>query len=640
MELGEVECHVCDCLPEVNQAVVVATTPGTGGVGSVLAAFLCFAGAKHSSEEDIRAITIPWSTKDTLSDRLPPYMMPSIYLAIGKLPLNTSGKMDRRRLQHIATNHFQGRLANGGINQTQQQHNSLGYSPSSLPSTFRDCSNETESQLRAAWATVLGVQSETISADDNFYDIGGDSIRIISLMRLIQNEFGINLASSLINGRNTTIAKMSQFIDTRSEVAPTLDFEAEIEASLSSTWTEVVSQSWFNSSNSAHEPVNVFLTGGTGFVGTQILRCLLSSNTVERIFTLVRAASIGQGLERLKKTASVAGWWRTEYEKRIEVWTGDLGLPKLGLSEPQWQQLSGTSAVENVEVIIHNGAVVNWNMDYDSLRVPNVLSTIDLLKTAAMSRSSPRFVFVSGGAMAELDAKRGNTSAVDQMGKSNGYSQSKFVAEAIVRRFCLRLPLSQNRFSVIKPGMAIGTAEEGVANLDDFIWRVVVAASRLRLYPLETEESWVPITDAGFIASRTVAQVLSNDIGILPYVNIAGKFGLSASDFWAQVNSELRHACEPVHWSVWVERALDDTNQVGESHPLWPVQQFVKGRKQGISIPSLLLPPDGTALCDAVKANVRYLARVGYLEGRQGNHSDTQPGILHRSTAVPALSLQ
>jgi amino acid adenylation domain-containing protein/thioester reductase-like protein len=641
VELGEVECHVCDCVAGVNQAVVVATAPDAGGVGSVLAAFLCFADAKHSAEleDDVRAITIPWSTKDTLADRLPPYMMPSIYLAIGQFPLNTSGKMDRRRLQHIATNHFQSRLANGGMNKTEQQQNGLGYPPSSLPSKFRDSSNETEKRLKEAWATVLGVQSETISVDDNFYDLGGDSIRVISLMRLIQNEFGIHLASSLINSRNTTIAKISQFIDTKSEAA-TLDLEGEIEASLSSTWTDAVSQPWFNPSKLVDAPVNVFLTGGTGFLGTQILRCLLSSNKVERIAALVRAASAGQGLERLKKTAAVAGWWRTEYEKRIEVWTGDLGLPKLGLSDPQWQRLSGTAAVDNIEAIIHNGAVVNWNMDYDSLRAPNVLSTIDLLKIAAMSRSSRRFVFVSGGTIAELNVSRGNTAAFDQISRSNGYIQSKFVAEAIVRRFVSQLPLSQNRFSVIKPGMVIGTTEEGVANLDDFIWRVVAAASRLKLYPLETEESWVPITDAGFIATQTVAQVLSNDIDISSYVNIASKFGLRASDFWEQVNSELRHTCEPVRWSLWVERALNDTNQVGESHPLWPVQQFVKGRKHGISIPSPLSPPNRTALCDAVKANVRYLAQVGYLECQKGNNSDPQPGIFNRSTAVPALSVQ
>ncbi|KAE8382339.1 hypothetical protein BDV26DRAFT_288625 [Aspergillus bertholletiae] len=653
VELGEVECHIRDCVVGVNQAVVVAITPDVGDAGPLLVAFLCFADAKHSSEDDIRAITIPWSTKDTLADRLPTYMMPSVYLAVGQLPLNTSGKMDRRRLQDIATNHFRRRLAKGGIKQAVQQQDHppeeggfklQDYPPkttassSSLPSTFRDCSNETERRLRAAWATILGLQSETISVDDNFYDIGGDSIRIISLVRLIQNEFGTHLGLSLINSRNTTIAKISEFINTGSGAGPTFDLEGEIGAALSSTWTAAISQSWFNPAKPVHAPATVFLTGGNGFLGTQILRCLLASNTVERVVTLVRAASATQGLERLKQTAAVAGWWRTEYEPRIEVWIGDLELSRLGLSDSQWRQLAGTATIDNIDAIIHNGAVVNWNMDYDKLRPPNVLSTIELLKVAVMSRISPRFVFVSGGAVAELHANPGSTVVVEQISRSNGYCQSKFVAESIVRRFASQLPLSQNRFSVIKPGMIIGTANEGVANLDDFIWRVVASASRLQLYPLETEESWVPITDAGFIATQTVTQILSNDISL--YVNVASKFGLSASDFWEQVNSELKHTCEPVQWCVWVDRALDDINQVGESHPLWPVQQFLKSRKHGISIPSPLSPPNRTVLCEAVKANMRYLGRVGYLECRQSNYLKAQPGVLHRSTAVPSLSLQ
>ncbi|KAE8143595.1 hypothetical protein BDV38DRAFT_276679 [Aspergillus pseudotamarii] len=642
VELGEVECHVRDCMVGVKQAVVVATAPGGGDTGPVLAAFLCFGDVKLSLEDDARVMTIPWSVRDTLADRLPTYMIPSVYIAVEQLPLNTSGKMDRRHLQNIATDHFRTRLDKGSINPEQDNfRDEAGFKlqSSSLPATFRDCSNETERRLRAFWATILGLQCETIGVDDNFYDIGGDSIRIISLIRLIQNEFGTHLGSSLINSRNTTIAKISEFIDTKSEAGPRLDLEGEIEAALSSTWTAAVSQSWFNPSKQVDTHTRVFLTGGTGYLGTQILRCLLASNKVEHVVALVRAASAAQGLARLKETATIAGWWRTEYETRIEVWIGDLELPKLGVSDSQWRQLSGTATTNNIGAIIHNGALVNWNMDYDKLRPPNVLSTIELLKAAVLSRDSPRFVFVSGGAIAELQAIPGNQAAVEQLSRSNGYAQSKFVAESIVRRFASQLPLSQNRFSVIKPGMIIGTADEGVPNLDDFIWRIVATASRLQLCPLETEERWVPVTDAGFIATQTVTQVLSNNIS--SYINAATQFGLSVSQFWAQVNSELKHACEPVRWDVWVERALDDTTQVGESHPLWPVQQFVRGRKQdGISIPSPLSPPNRQVLYEAIQANVRYLGRVGYLECRDSDYLKAQPGILHRSTAVPALNIE
>ncbi|KAM3509018.1 hypothetical protein MY11210_006513 [Beauveria gryllotalpidicola] len=444
---------------------------------------------------------------------------------------------------------------------------------------------------------------EMISVDDNFYDIGGDSIRIISLMRLIQNEFHVRLGLSSVNSRNTTISKIADYVDNRFEVGSTFDLEGEVGDTLSLNWAAATCQPWFNPAKSVHAPAIVFLTGGTGFLGTQILRRLLISNVVKRVVALVRAPSAAQGLERLKHTAVTAGWWKAEHEARIEAWIGDLELSQLGLSGSQWARLSGTSTGDNVTAVIHNGAVVNWHMDYDSLRSANVLATIELLKAATLSRSSPRFVFVSGGVMADLETSPGNTTVAEQLSRSNGYAQSKFVAETIVRRFVSQLPSSQNRFSVIKPGMIIGTADKGVANVDDFIWRVVATASRLQLFPSDAEESWMPISDAGFVASQTVAQVLTDDIS--PYVNVATTFGLGSSDFWEQVNAELNHACEPVPWSVWVERALEDTNRGGEDHPLWPVQDVLRGRhSSSISVSSPLSPPDKEVLCSAVRANL------------------------------------
>ncbi|KAE8146888.1 hypothetical protein BDV25DRAFT_143253 [Aspergillus avenaceus] len=653
VELGEVECHVRDSVAGVTQAVVVAIAPDVRDAGLVLVAFLCFGDSKYSSESDARAIAIPQSIKDTLAERLPAYMIPSVYLSVRQLPLNTSGKMDRRHLQDIATYHYRQRLTKGAMKQAVQDQEDIpegrgfqanDHPPQSItalsspPSTFRDCFSETQRRLRTAWASILGLQSESISVDDNFYEIGGDSLRIISLMRFVQTEFDTHLGLSMINSRNTTIAKMAEFIESGAQEDPTVDLEEEIVTGISSTWTTVISQSWFTPVTLGHAPATVFLTGGTGFLGTQILHCLLTSDTVQNVVALVRAASAAQGLERVKQTATAVGWWKPEYEARIEIWVGDLEQSRLGLGDSQWRRLSGRATMGNVDAIIHNGAVVNWNMDYDKLRAPNVLSTVQLLEVAVLSPHSPRFVFVSGGAIAELHGNVDSHAVMDQISRSNGYCQSKYVAESIVHRFASLLPLSQNRFSVIKPGMIIGTADHGVANLDDFLWRVVATAARLRLYPLPTAESWVPITDAGFMAAQTVTQILANNIS--SYINAATKFGLRASEFWGLVNSELKQPCETVPWGFWVERALEDTNHIGESHPLWPVQQFLRSRSPGgISIPSPLSSPDPEGLCQAVKANVRHLGRVGYLECRPRKGLDEQPGIFHRSTAIPVSKL-
>ena len=54
---------------------------------------------------------------------------------------------------------------------------------------------------------------------------------------------------------------------------------------------------------------------------------------------------------------------------------GDLSLPNLGLPSPQWQHLQ-----QHIDIVIHNGAEVNWVKPYALLKDVNVSSTVELLK--------------------------------------------------------------------------------------------------------------------------------------------------------------------------------------------------------------------------------------------------------------------
>lgn len=94
--------------------------------------------------------------------------------------------------------------------------------------------------------------------------------------------------------------------------------------------------------------------------------------------------------------------------------------------------MSGKSSNnDNVNAIVHNGAIVNWNADYDKLRAANVYSTTDLLEAATMSPIHPKFVFVYGGV--KSDPTQDNTAITAALGHANGYAQTKFVSEAIIQ---------------------------------------------------------------------------------------------------------------------------------------------------------------------------------------------------------------
>jgi thioesterase domain-containing protein/acyl carrier protein len=96
----------------------------------------------------------PADIRSQLADQLPAYMIPAAVVAVAELPLTVNGKLDARALP----------------------------APEYRAGEYRAPSNPTEETLAGVYARALGLESEAVSVDDSFFDLGGDSI---SAMRLI-----------------------------------------------------------------------------------------------------------------------------------------------------------------------------------------------------------------------------------------------------------------------------------------------------------------------------------------------------------------------------------------------------------------------------------------------------------------------
>jgi aryl carrier-like protein len=101
-----------------------------------------------------------------LAEQLPEYMVPSAYIPVDEMPITATGKTDRRRLRDI------------GEALTLQELAALQPSRGER----RPLATEIERRLQGMWASVLTVDAGSIGADDNFLQIGGDSI---GAMRLV-----------------------------------------------------------------------------------------------------------------------------------------------------------------------------------------------------------------------------------------------------------------------------------------------------------------------------------------------------------------------------------------------------------------------------------------------------------------------
>jgi thioester reductase-like protein len=179
-------------------------------------------------------------------------------------------------------------------------------------------------------------------------------------------------------------------------------------------------------------PNQVLLTGGTGFIGPFLMKSLLEQ-TLAKIYVLVRSSDEVQGKQRLRAAMESMGPCGVDlmemFEARVIPVCGDLGQPKLGLTQDVWDFLAS-----EIDTVFHNGASVNYLFNYDLMRDANVLGTNEVVRLAFEGRLkefnyvSTTFVFgwAVKSVLHETDLNE-NMELLDF-----GYSQSKWVAEQVV----------------------------------------------------------------------------------------------------------------------------------------------------------------------------------------------------------------
>ncbi|HSL82067.1 MAG TPA: condensation domain-containing protein, partial [Thermoanaerobaculia bacterium] len=145
VELGDVEAAL-RAHPGVRDAAVVAT--GGDGGERRLAAFVVADEALVRGPE-LRAF---------LREKLPEYMAPAAFVALAEIPLTPHGKLDRSALPSFDPDRPELRAV---------------YVPPRTP---------VEEILAAIWPSVLGV--DRVGIDDNFFTLGGDSIRSVRAVAL------------------------------------------------------------------------------------------------------------------------------------------------------------------------------------------------------------------------------------------------------------------------------------------------------------------------------------------------------------------------------------------------------------------------------------------------------------------------
>lgn len=155
VEPGEIEASI-RMLDGIKDAVVKDFTDKTGQ--TFLAAYYL-----SDSEKDDKEL------KALLSEKLPDYMVPDYFVRLEKLPVNANGKLDRSALPKPDLNRRR--------------------------APYAAAENDRQRAVALAFESVLGI--DKIGINDDFFSLGGDSIKVIMLQKALR-EKGIEISASSV----------------------------------------------------------------------------------------------------------------------------------------------------------------------------------------------------------------------------------------------------------------------------------------------------------------------------------------------------------------------------------------------------------------------------------------------------------
>ncbi|MEV6999425.1 amino acid adenylation domain-containing protein [Streptomyces sp. NPDC093982] len=126
-----------------------------------------------------------------LAERLPGYMVPDVFVRLPELPLNRSGKIDRSRLPDP---------------------------PSSRPAlseSYTAPGTATELRVAEVWQQVLTL--DRVGAHDNFFDLGGNSVRLLAVLAALQEHPEHRDLTLVDLFRHPTVAAVAAHLDSTAE---------------------------------------------------------------------------------------------------------------------------------------------------------------------------------------------------------------------------------------------------------------------------------------------------------------------------------------------------------------------------------------------------------------------------------------
>lgn len=328
----------------------------------------------------------------------------------------------------------------------------------------------------------------------------------------------------------------------------------------------------------ASQAKNILLTGATGFLGAWLLRELIEQTEADihclvRIdqvrVNLVRADSEQQVMQRLEQTLSDYGLWQASYRQRIIPLPGDLSEEAFGL-----HQAAFSSLLNNIDLIVHNGARVHHGMPYAQLRDINVEGTRRMLRFACDASAPLNYISSLSVLPAEATAERSRFMETDSLREypapQGGYNLTKWVAERLVAEAANRgLPVS-----IFRPGPVSGDSQTGAFNRNDFLYRLMTGYVESGIAP--DGSTLLDMLPVDFIARLIVTLSLSRQHQHKIYHLLHPQ--AVSSDILFDACQDAGYPIRRVPYDDWF-RHLSEIARNDNQHALYPLVAMFSSRR-------------------------------------------------------------
>ncbi len=378
--------------------------------------------------------------------------------------------------------------------------------------------------------------------EDSFMEMGGDSLRMMELVCDLEEDLDISIdlrevvADPSVKGISLYISALLEGNVERIKTDLRKECVLDEKIVLENRYTCM-----------PEDCKNIFVTGSTGFLGAYLIKALIRQREKKgvRIYCHGRGASPELVMDRIEKNMQRFHCWDERYREFIVPVPGDLNQAYLGMDENTYETLA-----DCVDMVIHNGAILNFVLPYSKMKLTNVTGTARAIAFACHGKAK-YFHYISSYSVYDNPSHFQKHVLEDDPLESPdgyflGYSETKWVAEKLVgiaRERGLRA-------SVYRPGDITGTLNDGIWKLEDLISRSIVGCIQLGYFP-EINVN-LHLTPVDYVAEAIVCIAFKKESQNRAF-NIINQKLMPMKDFYLLVK-QLGYQAEHISFGEWCEK--------------------------------------------------------------------------------------